>query len=71
MSSLGKLLIIVGLAIAAMGVVLTFADRIPFLGKLPGDLLIRRKSFTFYLPLTTCILLSLLISFILWLLSRR
>lgn len=71
MSSLGKVVIVLGLAVVALGVVLTFADRIPFLGKLPGDVLIRRKSFTFYLPLTTCILLSLLVSFILWLLSRR
>lgn len=58
---LGKNLIFIGLFIAAIGVVVTIAGRLPFFGKLPGDILIKRDHFTFYFPLTTCILISVLI----------
>lgn len=71
MSSLGKLLLLAGLIIAALGALLLLADRLPFLGKMPGDVLIRRKSFAFYFPITTCILLSILLSLIMWLLSGK
>ena len=70
-SPLGKLLVIVGLAIAALGALLILAGRSPFLGKLPGDIMVQRKSFSFYFPVTTCIVLSVLLSLIMWLLSRR
>ncbi len=49
---------------AALGVLLLFSDKIPWLGRLPGDISIKRENFTFYFPLTTCILLSLLLSLI-------
>jgi hypothetical protein len=61
------LLILIGIAIAAIGVVWLFAPSIPWLGKLPGDIVIERENFRFYFPLVTCILLSLLLSGILWL----
>jgi len=70
MTSLGKALIIIGLLVAGFGVLLTVAGKIPWLGRLPGDIYIRKENFSFFLPLTTCILLSALISFILWLLRR-
>ena len=66
----GKLLIILGLALAAAGLLLTFGGKIPFIGKLPGDLRIERENFTFYFPLGTCLLLSLLLSLIFWLFRR-
>jgi hypothetical protein len=66
----GRLLIILGLTLAATGLLLTFAGRIPFIGKLPGDLRIERENFTFYFPLGTCLLLSLLLSLIFWLFRR-
>jgi hypothetical protein len=47
---------------AALGVVLVFSDKIPWLGRLPGDISIKRENFSFYFPLTTCILISLLLS---------
>lgn len=70
MSAMGKWLIVTGLVIAALGVVVTFAGKIPWLGRLPGDIYIKRGNFSFYFPLATCILVSALISFILWLLRK-
>ena len=67
--SIGKFLLLVGLLIAGAGAALIFFDKIPFLGKLPGDIRIERENFRFYFPLTTSILLSILISVILWLIS--
>jgi hypothetical protein len=59
-----------GLVLAAAGVIISFAPRIPWLGKLPGDILIKRDTFSFYFPLASCILISLLLSFIMWLFRR-
>ena len=56
---MGKLLIVVGLAIAALGVLISLG--LPF-GRLPGDFVVRRGSFTFYVPLATSILVSLLLT---------
>lgn len=71
MQELGKTLILFGIILAGMGVLLVFANRIPLLGKLPGDILVQRNNFTFYFPLATSILLSAIISLILWLWSKR
>lgn len=70
MSDLGKWLIALGLLLAVCGVILTAAGKIPWLGKLPGDISIKRENFSFYFPLTTCLLISALVSFILWLLRK-
>jgi hypothetical protein len=70
MTNPGKLLIFLGLALAAAGLLLTFAGKIPLIGKLPGDLRIEREHFTFYFPLGTCLLLSLLLTLIYWLFRR-
>ncbi|HEX8959959.1 MAG TPA: DUF2905 domain-containing protein [Geobacteraceae bacterium] len=70
MADLGKWLIILGLLIAACGVIITLAGRIPWLGRLPGDIFIKRENFSFYFPLATCILISAIVSFILWLLRK-
>jgi len=70
MQPLGKSLIIIGLVIAAVGVVVTLAGKAEWLGRLPGDINIRRENFSFYFPITTCLILSAIISFILWLLRR-
>ena len=58
----GKFLLIVGLLIAAVGQWLMYGPKIPLLGKLPGDIVIRRENFSFYFPITTCIVLSILLS---------
>ena len=70
-SSLGKLLIIVGAVIVIVGVVLAFGAKIPWLGRLPGDFSHKGKNFTFYFPLGTSILLSVVLTLILWLFSKR
>lgn len=68
---LGKLLILFGGVIVFLGVLTLFVGRLPWLGRMPGDILIQRKNFSFYFPLTTSLLISLVLSMILWLLSRR
>ncbi|ABB30995.1 hypothetical protein GeomeDRAFT_2118 [Geobacter metallireducens RCH3] len=70
MQGLGKSLIVFGLIIAAIGVALTFAGKIPWLGRLPGDIYVKRDNFTFYFPLATSILISVILSLILWLLRK-
>lgn len=69
-TGLGKLLIITGLVLLTAGLIITFAPRIPWLGKLPGDIYVKKENFSFYFPLGTCILISLLLSFVMWLFRR-
>ncbi len=71
MQEIGKTLIIFGIILIGVGVLLTFFNKIPFLGKLPGDIYIQKKNFTFYFPLATSILISIILSLIFWLWSRR
>jgi hypothetical protein len=71
MNEIGKFLIIVGLLILILGLLLTFAGKIPFIGKLPGDIMIQKRNFVFYFPLGTSIVLSIILSLIFYLLSRR
>lgn len=68
---LGKMLILCGFMLIMVGLFLTLLNKMPFLGKLPGDIYINKKNFTFYFPLATNLLLSLLFSLILWLWSKR
>jgi uncharacterized protein HemY len=63
--SLAKLLIITGILILAVGVFLLLTPKMPFIGKLPGDILIRRKNFTFYFPMVSLLILNVLI-FLIW-----
>ncbi len=72
LQGLGKTLVLVGGIIAVVGLVLVFSDKVsfPFLGKLPGDVYIRRKNFTFYFPIVTSIVLSVLLSFLFYLVSH-
>jgi len=62
---LGKVLVVVGAVIIAVGLALLLAGHVPFLGKLPGDIRLRGEGWTFYLPLTTCIVLSLVLTLLL------
>ena len=69
--SLGRLLIAAGLLLAALGLLVTFAGRLPFrIGRLPGDIYFQSKNTSFYFPLTTCIVASILFSLILWIFRR-
>jgi len=66
------MLILLGLIVAALGVIVTFGEKLPIrFGRLPGDIAIRGKNSVFYFPLVTCLLLSVVLSFFLWLFGRR
>jgi len=62
MPAMGKVFIILGVLFIIMGLAFMFGDRIPFLGKLPGDVYIKRERFSFYFPLTTSILISIVLT---------
>ena len=70
MNELAKGLILLGAVFSAVGLILLFFQEVPFLGKLPGDILIKRENFTFSFPLATSIVVSLLISLILSLIGK-
>lgn len=61
-SEFGKLLLIIGGMIFLLGLLLSFSGKIPYLGQLPGDILVKKKNFSFYFPLTTCIILSIVLT---------
>jgi len=67
----GKLLIVLGVIVIAVGGLLLFSGKIPWIGRLPGDILIQKKNYTFYFPLATSIIISVIITLVFWLLGRR
>jgi len=70
MTDLAKMLILLGLSLAVLGVLLLVAGKIPFVGRLPGDIVVERPGFRFYFPLGTSILLSVLLTLVFWILSK-
>ncbi|NMB12947.1 MAG: DUF2905 domain-containing protein [Firmicutes bacterium] len=62
MPSMGRTMIILGIALIVIGIVLNVVPRVPWLGRLPGDIVIKREGFVLYFPLATCLLVSLVIS---------
>ena len=69
---MGRAFIAIGIVLVALGLLLTFGEKLPIRpGRLPGDIVIRGKNTTFYFPLVTSLLLSVLLSFVMWLLGRR
>ena len=71
MPELGRALIVLGVVIVVVGVGLVFFDRIPWVGRLPGDIHLQRGNWTFYFPLGTSILVSVVLTLVLWLIGRR
>ena len=69
-SQLAKILIVVGSLLLLGGLLLYFFDRLPFGGRLPGDIVVKKKGFTFYFPIATSILISIVLSLVLWFISR-
>jgi len=70
--SFGRSLIALGIVILALGLNLTLGEKLPIrFGRLPGDIVIRGKNSAFYFPLATCLLVSVVLSFVMWLFSRR
>ncbi len=77
-SGFGKLLIVLGALVAAIGLLLTVLPKLPglgsgfgWLGRLPGDILIKRDNFTFYFPLATSLVISVVLTLVFYLFSRR
>jgi len=66
----GKILVIFGVIIVLLGLLVQFSDKIPLFGKLPGDILIKRGNFTFFAPIATSIIISLIITAVLNLIVR-
>ncbi len=70
MSAMGKMLIIIGAILIIVGLGFVFADKIPYLGRLPGDIYIKKERFSFYFPITTSIIISIILT-ILFALFRK
>ena len=70
MEDLGKTLVFIGILLVVIGGIFLLGGKIPWLGNLPGDITIQRDRFTFYFPLATCLLISLLISLVVYFFRR-
>ncbi len=70
MGEMAKMLILLGAVLIVVGVIMLLLQKTPFLGKLPGDILIRRENFTFYFPLATSIIISIVVSLILYFIGK-
>ena len=70
-NDIGRLLLVFGVLIALAGVVLLLVGRVGWLGRLPGDIHIERGNWTFYFPLATSLLLSVVLTLLLWIVGRR
>ncbi|HET9870879.1 MAG TPA: DUF2905 domain-containing protein [bacterium] len=70
LSSLGKGLALTGLVLILLGGLLALAGKVPWIGRLPGDIRIEKPGFSLYFPLGTCLLASVLLSSLAWLFSR-
>ena len=70
MQEMGRMLLILGAVIIVIGLLLIFAGKIPFLGRLPGDIRIERENFSCSFPIVTCLLVSLILTLILNLIAR-
>jgi len=70
MAPFGKILLVSGLVLAGVGLLFLFSDRIGWLGKLPGDIVIKRGNYTFWFPLATCLLISVVLTLLFWLFRK-
>jgi hypothetical protein len=70
MQEIGKILMVAGAVLLAVGAAIYFLKGVPFLGKLPGDIFIQKKNFSFYFPLATSLLLSLLLTLFFYLFRK-
>ena len=71
MQSAGKILILTGVIFILIGAVLTFYEKIPLIGKLPGDIIIKRKNFMLYFPIATSVLISILLSLVFYFINKK
>lgn len=71
MNDIGKSIMIMGIILAGIGLLVAVAGKIPGLGKLPGDIFIKKGNFSFYFPLATCVLISVILSLIIGFIGRK
>jgi heme/copper-type cytochrome/quinol oxidase subunit 2 len=71
MTGMGKVLILFGIVLIVLGLIFSAAGKIPWLGRLPGDIYVQKKNFTFYFPITTSILVSIFLTVIFMILRKR
>lgn len=71
MFEIGRTLLFIGILFILVGGIMMAIGKVPGIGKMPGDILIQRKNFTFYFPITTSIVVSIFLSLVFWLLSKR
>jgi len=69
MAPFSKILVIVGFIIVGVGILFMYSDKIPFVGRLPGDISIKKENFQLYVPITTSIIISIVLSLIIWVIS--
>jgi len=62
MQGMGKLLVILGILLVVIGLAFMFGDKIPFIGRLPGDIYVKKERFAFYFPITTSIIISIILT---------
>lgn len=67
----GKALIVIGIVIVIVGIIVTFGPKIPYIGRLPGDILIKKENFTLFFPLATSLIVSIILSVIFYFFTRR
>jgi len=70
MGETAKIIIVIGVVLVIVGLVMLFLQKAPFPGKLPGDIVIKKENFTFYFPFATSIIISIIVSLILYLISK-
>jgi hypothetical protein len=71
MNDIGKALIGIGIALIILGALFSLGGKLPWLGRLPGDIRVERENFRFYFPVTTCLLASVVLTLLFWLLRKR
>ncbi|MBI4079428.1 MAG: DUF2905 domain-containing protein [Candidatus Levybacteria bacterium] len=71
MNEVGRIIIFIGAILIILGIILTFAPKVPLIGKLPGDIFIKRDGFTFYFPLATSIIISIILTILFNFFSRK
>jgi len=71
MSDFGRSIITIGIVLVIVGILMTVVGKISGVGRLPGDIFIKKENFSFYFPLTTCILLSVILSAVMYCLGKK
>jgi len=70
MPAIGRMLIAAGIIIIVVGLILLFCDKIPLLGKLPGDIYIKKERFSFYFPITTSVIISIILTILFYIFRK-